>query len=99
MCNFVLFCPQRTVLRNLENQCIQAIQKSWHTGDHRWLLALPLLHCLRGDVRPFSAVPIDPEADSTDPAWWGLRGLNANKMWMMRAESGYVFKKIVNQAC
>ncbi|XP_072036424.1 E3 ubiquitin-protein ligase rnf213-alpha-like [Amphiura filiformis] len=75
-------------IKSLENQCKLTIQKCWKTGDHRWLLALPLLHFLRGDIKPYAGVDIDPEADYSDPQCWGLSGLSANKRWIQHADSG-----------
>ncbi|XP_044165763.1 E3 ubiquitin-protein ligase rnf213-alpha-like [Acropora millepora] len=60
----------------IESLCCR-ITKNARTVDYEWLLAVPLLHFLRGDSKPFE----EPEmgGQQVNSAWWGTENLSLEK--------------------
>lgn len=63
----------RFAARAIENLCNQLMKQAW-TCNPEWLLAVPLLHFLREDSKPFE----EPDVGGSpgDQAWWGAEKLS-----------------------
>ena len=48
----LLFCSNSRAAEGIEELCNDVMTNPWGT-DEEWLFAIPLLHFLRGDSRPF----------------------------------------------
>jgi len=42
------------------------------TLDTRWLLAVPLYHCLSNTVKPFARTSVSGCTSHRKPEWWGI---------------------------
>lgn len=71
MCNVIFH--NRFAAGAIESLCNQLIKHTW-TFNPEWLLAVPLLHFLRGDTKPFE----EPDVGGSPQmrAWWGAEKLN-----------------------
>ncbi|XP_068759451.1 E3 ubiquitin-protein ligase rnf213-alpha-like isoform X4 [Montipora capricornis] len=61
----------------IESLCNKIIGQAWSASYYEWLWAVPLLHFLRGDSRPFEEPEMDGNSDA--PAWWGAEKLKVSK--------------------
>eukprot|EP00058_Branchiostoma_floridae_P007058 XP_002592546.1 hypothetical protein BRAFLDRAFT_108418 [Branchiostoma floridae] len=66
-------------IRELPTSIYSLVQRALLKGNPtpKWLLAIPILHFLRGDSRPFKQP--DEEAKVGDRLWFGLEGMD--KLW------------------
>ncbi|XP_020630843.1 E3 ubiquitin-protein ligase rnf213-alpha-like isoform X2 [Orbicella faveolata] len=60
----------------IESLCNQLMKDAW-TSNPEWILAVPLLHFLRGDSKPFEEPDIQGCPETL--AWWGAQRLNIRK--------------------
>jgi len=56
----------------IESLCNELMQHAW-TSNPEWLLAVPLLHFLRGDSKPFEEPKLEGSPERL--AWWGAEKL------------------------
>lgn len=63
----------RSAVSAIESLCNQCMKDTW-TSNPEWLLAIPLLHFLRGDSKPFE----EPDTGGSPKTlvWWGAQKLN-----------------------
>ena len=73
---FLVFTFKRTAADAIERLCNRIAKNAW-TPDYEWLLAVPLLHFLRGDSKPFKEP--DMGGQPNNPAWWGAENLSLGK--------------------
>lgn len=57
----------------IESLCNELMKDTW-TSNPEWLLAVPLLHFLRGDSKPFEEPNTEGGPESS--IWWGAQKLN-----------------------
>lgn len=67
-----IICFIRSSASAIERLCNQ-LMKQTSTSNPEWLLAMPMLHFLRGDSKPFQ----EPDIGGwpRDLAWWGAEKL------------------------
>ena len=69
---FLLFCSCSRAIKGIEDLCNKVMANHWEANGE-WLFAIPLLHFLRGDSRPFEEPSI--EGDYHKPDWIGAQKL------------------------
>jgi len=67
-----MLCFIRFAASAIENLCNELMQQV-RTSNPEWLLAIPLLHFLRGDSKPFEEPKFGGSPESL--AWWGAQKL------------------------
>lgn len=67
-----MLCFIRFSARAIESLCNQLMKRAW-TSNPEWLFAVPLLHFLRGDSKPFEEPDI--RGSPQDLVWWGAEKL------------------------
>ncbi len=60
----------------IESLCNQLMKQAWKSNPE-WLLAVPLLHFLRGDSKPFEEPDIGELPQNL--AWWGAQNLSISE--------------------
>ena len=74
-----VFTFKRTAASAIERLCNQILEQAWNiTPDYEWLLAVPLMHFLRGDSKPFEEPEMGGQPDNS--AWWGAENLNLGNL-------------------
>jgi len=68
-----MFCLISFAASAIESLCNKLMQQAW-TSNPEWLLAVPLLHFLRGDSKPFEEPKFGGSPESL--AWWGAQKLD-----------------------
>ncbi len=66
----------RSAASAIESLCNQLMKQAW-TSNPEWLLAVPLLHFLRGDSKPFEEPDIGGSPQNL--AWWGAQKLSISE--------------------
>ena len=69
----ISFCCRRAA-KGIEELCNQIMAEYWKSEAYTWLFAVPLLHFLRGDSKPFEEPVIEGSCHKLD--WFGAQGLN-----------------------
>lgn len=67
----VIFVRFRFAANGIEGLCNEIMTRAWKPVD--WLFAMPLLHFLRGDSKPFEEP--DVEGSYRKPEWFGAQNL------------------------
>ena len=70
----VIFVRFRFAADGIEKLCNEIMARSWKPVEEDWLFAMPLLHFLRGDSKPFEEP--DVEGSYNRPEWFGAQNLN-----------------------
>ena len=68
----ISFCFRRAA-KGIEELCNQIMAEYWKSEAYTWLFAVPLLHFLRGDSKPFEEPVIEGSCHKLD--WFGAQGL------------------------
>ena len=68
----ISFCCRRAA-KGIEELCNQIMAEYWKSEAYTWLFAVPLLHFLRGDSKPFEEPVIEGSCHKLD--WFGAQGL------------------------
>ena len=70
----VIFVRFRFAADGIEKLCNEIMARAWKPVEEDWLFAMPLLHFLRGDSKPFEEP--DVEGSYRRPEWFGAQNLN-----------------------
>ena len=68
-----IICFIRFSVGEIIHLCNQLMKQAW-TSNPEWLLAIPMLHFLRGDSKPFEEPDIG--GSHRNLAWWGAERLD-----------------------
>jgi len=71
-----MLCFLSFAVSAVESLCNQLMKNAW-SSNPEWLLAVPLLHFLRGDSKPFEEPDIGVTPESL--AWWGAEKLSIQR--------------------
>ena len=69
----VTFVRFRYAADGIEKLCNEVMVRSWKPIEEGWLFAMPLLHFLRGDSKPFEEPDVEGSCDR--PEWFGAQNL------------------------
>ena len=73
----VIFVRFRFAADGIEKLCNEIMARAWKPVEEDWLFAMPLLHFLRGDSKPFEEP--DVEGSYHRPEWFGAQNLNISE--------------------
>jgi len=71
-----MLCFLSFAVSAVESLCNQLMKVAW-SSNPEWLLAIPLLHFLRGDSKPFEEPDTGTSPESL--VWWGAQKLSIQR--------------------
>ena len=69
---------------------------AWKPVEEHWLFAMPLLHFLRGDSKPFEEPCV--EGSYQEPEWFGAQKLNVKEFQRSATEMYFVTSLFLKQS-